>query len=86
MSDTAIPPCPKFAKGHGCPRSDPFVITENEANGDYYGFRCRTCGTVYAVSTPRGKAHARFQSELNQKTSLRPTERERVYFDIGRNR
>ena len=61
-----LPICPRHAKGHGCPKSDPVCISEADAGGDFYSFVCRTCKLAFAVSNPRGAAHARFERELHR--------------------
>lgn len=78
-----LPICPKHLRGH-CAKSDVVCLSESDAGGDYYTFGCRTCRCGFAVSNPRGKAHAQFESELKRKQSLRPTAQDRVTFDLGR--
>jgi hypothetical protein len=73
-----IPPCPKWQRG-GCPRSDPIVVAEDDAAGDYHTFYCRTCHTGYAVSSPKGRAKAALENELRRHAQSRPYKRKRVY-------
>jgi len=74
-----IPECPKFKRGD-CPRSDVVCLSETEVNGDYFAFGCRTCRCGFAVSTPRGVAHAAFVAALNRQRSLRPTAQDKLHF------
>jgi hypothetical protein len=65
-----VPKCPRFLKGHGCPRSDVVCLSENDAKGEYYTFHCRTCNLPFAVSNPRGVAHAQFERELKRRRQI----------------
>jgi hypothetical protein len=79
-----IPKCPAFVKGD-CPRSDPICVSESDAGNTAYTFFCRTCKLPFVITNPRGKAQAALHREISQKKSLRPTERDRIHFDLGRN-
>jgi len=80
-----IPPCPAWKRGD-CPKSDPFLVDDNDAGGDYSTFICRTCRRAFAISTPHGKSKAAFHNDIRRKQSLCPTARDRIYFDLGRTR
>lgn len=79
-----IPPCPASTRGD-CPRSDPVCVSEHDGSDTAYSFFCRTCKLGYVVTNPRGRAKAALDRELQRQQSLRPTLKERQYFDLGRN-
>lgn len=79
-----IPPCPKFAKGHGCPKSDPVLIADTDSGGTVWSFRCATCGCCYVISKPVGVAAARYNNRIEalrrQQESARRRESKRRIF------
>jgi hypothetical protein len=78
MSD--IPQCPKFVRGHGCPRSDVVLLSEDDAGGTVYSFGCRTCRTGFAVSKGSTVARARLANAIAREKSLIPTAHDRAHF------
>lgn len=64
-----------------CERSEPVVLAEVK---DYVQMVCRNCHGVWVVSTPDGKAKARYENRLNEIKRQEERRREResrpVYF------
>lgn len=70
-----LPPCPKFTRGHGCERSDPVCVSENDGGGTSYSFYCRTCHTGYVFTNPTGKQAAAYQNALRRAKQHRDVQR-----------
>lgn len=75
-----IPLCPKFLKGHGCPRSDVVLLSDADAGGTVWSFGCRSCRTGFAVSKPAARQRAQIENELARRKSLVPTTADKVHF------
>ncbi len=79
-----LPMCPKFARGHGCLRSDVVLLSEDDAGGSVYSFGCRTCRTGFAVSKPPAIQRAKFENEIARQKSLVPTAHDKAHFAAPR--
>ena len=57
-----LPLCHKFKNGL-CPRSDVYLVSDQDANGSVWSLRCRTCGCCMVMTKPTGKAAGRYRAQ-----------------------